>query len=58
MSDSVEEVHDIDIIAQMLKAASKEGMEVEVVWSFANEIQSGQHNYAIAAATALYEWDI
>lgn len=45
-------------IATMLIEAEKHGMEVEVVWSFANELRSGEKDLGRAAAAALHEWDI
>lgn len=52
-----EYVHDIDVVLDMLKEAEKFGMEVEVIYSFGNERQSGEDCYS-AAIHALYEWDI
>lgn len=52
------EIHEIDEVSQMLKIAKAQGMEVEVVWSFANELRQGVTDLHTAATNALYEWDI
>lgn len=48
---------ELSVIADMIEAASSEGMLVEVVWSFGEEMKSGK-SLGVAASNALYEWDI
>jgi len=53
-------IHEIDDVAQMLKAAAKEGLAVEVVWSFGQALAGDRFDgdWSKAANYALNEWDI
>ena len=54
--------HEIDVIADMVKAAKNEDMLIEVIWSFAqnciNEKPITIDEWQKCANTALFEWDI
>jgi len=58
MGKDQESIHEVDDIAHMLKHAKEQGLEVEVVWSFANELLAGETDIRIAVSEALLEWDI
>jgi hypothetical protein len=49
---------ELKTIAQMLKYARKEGLEVEVVWSMACNVRAGEKDFFQAAQNALCDWDI
>jgi hypothetical protein len=44
-------------ITSMIKRAEKEGLVVEVVWSFSQELKAGK-SCIEAASNAAYEWDL
>lgn len=49
---------DLDTICNMIERAEREGLASEVVYSFANAVRSGVKDFKVAAAEALYEWDV
>lgn len=63
MSDEIEvqfneeTAKDMDAISSMLKIAKLQGLETEVVWSFANELIQG-NSISDSVSYALSEWDI
>jgi hypothetical protein len=50
-------MEEFETISAMLEAAEREGLLVEVVWTFGNLRNSGD-NVEDASKSALYEWDI
>lgn len=46
-----------DVVRNMVELAQKNGLEAEVMMSFAGYVKEG-HSFCDSAGLALYDWDI